>query len=477
MKFFKQKSNNSEHYYENQMSKNSPDSNLNSESQPSRKRYGRQLVIVAIIFISFVVFMQLMTEPKTEQTIPHEPEEDKEEIDEGPVYNPTFSWPEVQTKEELNRQFHDTVPGLERAEDLGFVKEINETINIKNTNLDLIVEKAWYTSEGVYVFYSINYKEDMNDIFFEFYKKDGSILSISHYGTRVIFEDRLHEVIKLKPVRDEDRKIIENYEGDYSFNLEMRRNGIVRRIKDQSIPLSFSKEKEDEYAFNVSINKTIANDWLTLTIDDFESRLYGNTLSLSYESNDSLYRVEGPQTNVYQLQSLNVKPDENNQFEIKLGAFDEVPETLIIPFDEAQLMSDQAFLFNINTSDINPGESKRVEKLIDEIFQTEVYLEKINYIDDGIEVTIRLNQLSDDIYLMNHGPRIRNPESFNHLVVSNERDEVYHFSNFSSFGSNHRFGFTIPSEFVEESEGILVEIENLLYGVNLNGTVEVPIKE
>ncbi|SDN39508.1 hypothetical protein SAMN05216498_2178 [Tenuibacillus multivorans] len=234
--------------------------------------------------------------------------------------------------------------------------------------------------------------------------------------------------------------------------------------------------------YDVTVNEEINRDEFTLNLMNFESFLYDNYINIHYEPHSD-YELQGIFLDLkergqypYHYPNLELNQSGTQELRLSLGAFDQVPDKAHIEVYEVQLKTDEQFAFKIDTTELESNDMKEYEQ-IDEIFQTEIRLAHVKNTKDGLYVTLRFNNLNEESYLLFSGPRVYPEDSHNYLTVTNESGERHNFSSFSSSRSENRVGFTIPKEFVEESEEITVELSNLLYGVKVDEMIEIPLTE
>lgn len=61
----------------------------------------------------------------------------------------------VASESELHEYLYQKIPGLKRAENMGYVSYPAQTFDIPEQDGDVRLEKVWYSSELVYVVYSL----------------------------------------------------------------------------------------------------------------------------------------------------------------------------------------------------------------------------------------------------------------------------------------------------------------------------------
>ena len=55
----------------------------------------------------------------------------------------------------IRQYYYNSVPGLIRAEKLDMVKPIHKTFDIPKTNYSLKLDRIWYNSRNVFIFYHV----------------------------------------------------------------------------------------------------------------------------------------------------------------------------------------------------------------------------------------------------------------------------------------------------------------------------------
>ncbi|MGP4071588.1 hypothetical protein ACTWQB_03420 [Piscibacillus sp. B03] len=425
-----------------------------------------QIGIVVVMAIVFILYTQFTTEP-TEKTLTLESEQEEEEesleanpedfVEEEEQYKPNYM--EVYSKEELIERFSSSIPGLEKAFELGLVQDVEESFVFDQDENEFMIESIWYNSMGINIIYSTEYREDEEGYHASFRHDESGAINKRGAGF-FIFEDKLYSLVQIEPLKNNQGDILTQVDDNYTYDIALMNQSGDHNLLGKDLPLVFEKEKEDKYAFDVPLDEVLYEEEdLKLSLSKVKRRIHGNYLLLDYESNNSrLFAVEGE----INTRSSTVMFNDYIQdpFEIEMYNTEDYVGEVDFRLSKVILISDDEFTFTLNTEEFIGKDNKVVDEKIATVNSVDYILSTVmnrqsDYIVE-LRVKPQMSGLQADHILSQFAKR---GEEFNNVMSVVDQDGNDFTSEIGIVGS----GISIPKKLFEEAEELEITISDLTY--------------
>jgi len=409
-----------------------------------------------------------------------------------------------ENKVEEYRQKH--TPGLKRAEDLGLVVEPKITQEIKE-GMALTIEKVWYNSKEVYIFYSLSsFPEKLKEINFKLGHPDVLISSPGYNGgypkENMVIDGKYYGRLTFSSLRDRNTNaLLEQVEDviisgivlNYENNLELIQDIQIR------VPINFAKAKEVEETYNLNqeidvLGRKLVLESLTLGVG--ENEITGFLKGKEEEQFYTLKAKIGTNDNEERHFTGIYRTEEENGFRLTFLPFDQLPTELHLKLEQLSLIGTDQVSFTLDTAPyqeyLNKESGKRfkVNKLLGEKRNNKTFLEEVFVDDRGLNIEI-LHQLQDnmeepyegfwaisalnDDYSGGDGVT-KYGKIANMMTVTNEKGEKGNLGQRSQ-GPGNRMGAFIEADFIKKSSTIGVTIDNLTSSIFLNKEISIKLDE
>ncbi|WP_164670484.1 DUF4179 domain-containing protein [Virgibacillus doumboii] len=462
------------------------------QSERKKKNWFPQLMTAAIALLILFAGMQFI-----QNGLPFQSAGDKD-------YG---AWKVADSKEEVTAYFKSRTPGLELAEEKGLVSEINKSIPLEGKS-DLKIEKIWYNSEEIFVFYSIGIpnpeimkNQETAPHITQFYvqsDENGQYpnQNLSVYAKQtgpqdgIIYNDRFYHRATMMPIRDQSHNVISQIDDIITAIITVNLFNESQDTQEVKLPINF--DQSEETVASSSIDKTIHAGNASLTIDRIEMRVSQTVLygSIDTPNGNALQRINGSVITKdakgnEDPTSFSMPASSPTSFKLEFRPMNSMPENITVKIDSVVLSSDDSFNFSLDASDYNgdlsSSGSKNAHRQVGEIKNTKIYLEELVYNDRGLNVNILYEPEEPDqtIQLASAIPKQHGLNDDLPLLVSavNEDGEVGELLQSGSGPGklDEGYGFTLNKSFIQSSEQIDITIENLPYKILINDSIEAPI--
>ncbi|WP_258361149.1 hypothetical protein [Moorella sulfitireducens (nom. illeg.)] len=410
---------------------------------------------------------------------------------------------------EVDQYLAAMTPGLTRAQELGLVTPLNIEIPVLEANTAVHLEKIWYNSQEVFLFYSLaNYRQDPN-------QKHGLPYMYLDFGS---LETAGGEKLLNSPGYTSNFSPQEGivyrgrYYGRMTYNPLQKVNGeklpavdkVVWKqakliIGDKSYPLqpvtltvNYDQSREIEQSYVINYSQELLGrkfEAKELLLGVAENRL---RFTFSTPKNERVYKVAVGKIVTDKKEEYYINPvvetsNNPNEFWLVFPAFNQIPERITLKIEKLILLGDDELTFSF---DLNPYKQYLAAdniKIIDlnqevgNVHNTKVFIESVGVRDRGLSMNMLL--IPDDneaLYealeadrLMD-GHKVSNPEYPNLIYITNERGEVGTIGGVS-VGPGNREGVTINPAFIEQSQRLNVKIAKLPYALNGSWLLEIEL--
>ncbi|GGA89703.1 hypothetical protein [Ornithinibacillus halotolerans] len=408
---------------------------------------------------------------------------------------------EVDSLEKIKEYYYQLTPGLGRAEDLGLVTEVDKTLAIKE-GYDLHIDKIWYNSENIHVYYSIGIPE-IKTVYQNSIPaisnlkilgdEDGRFLSQESGPSGInesipIFNKRIYNHISLSPLENHNFESIDQIEEFVSIQVttELAYKDYYD-LEEIEIPLKYNEDKIKETVITTPINETFIFPGGRIVVDQFEMGVSKNYIHGDIYLDEGIHLMYGDGTidigteDPLYLYFYKEDPD-STAIVMETDAFNHVPEEVNVKINSLSLYGQDAFKFSIDLADYGyfknyENQDIKVHEKITEIKDTSIFLDKLYVDEDGLRFfilfepknknqSIQLIPGSINTYQGNIGQDIPNL-----ITVVNELGEPSDGSDIfgtRSIYEDSSYALQLIKSFVQSSERIDITVENLSYLVKVN---------
>ncbi|MBE3581133.1 MAG: hypothetical protein IMW96_05790 [Thermoanaerobacteraceae bacterium] len=399
----------------------------------------------------------------------------------------------ARSQAEVHQYLAAMTPGLTRAEELGLVTPLNIEIPVPEANTAVRLEKIWYNSKEVFLFYSLANYRRVPYMYLDY----GSLEAA---GREKLFNNPGY-TSNFSP--EEGIVYRGRYYGRMTYNPLQKVNGekltavdkVVWKqakliIGDKSYPLQpvtltvnydQSREIEQSHAINCSqelLGRKFEVKELLLGVA--ENRL---RFAFSTPKNERVYRIAVGKILTDKKEEYYITPaveasNNPNEYWLVFPAFNQIPELITLKIEKLILWGDDELTFSF---DLNPYKQYLAAdntKIIDlnqevgNVHNTKVFIERVGVWNRGLSINMLLipndNKApyealeADDL---RDGHKAGNAEYPNLIYITNERGEVETIRGYT-VGPGNREGVTISPAFIQQSQRLNVKIAKWPYALN-----------
>jgi len=426
----------------------------------------------------------------------------------GPSLNNSIQ--EVQTKQAVDSYYYEKTPGLKRAEKLGLVTEVNKRVEITE-DASIEIDKIWYNSDDIFIFYNTSLPKEtkMTERYMpprlanlrvkpeisEKFSSQYLTLYTKNIGSRegIVYNNRFYHRIVAEPIKTQNDEEIKQIDEKVSVDISMKINENRSTVSNVEIPLQYNKESQSVYT--TSINQTIENPLVDIQFNRIEIGINKNYLYGEIDSvnNHKIHEIKGKVTTDtgedFRIFGSNRNDNKPNSFIFETQAFNSEPEEIDIEIQQVSLVGEKSFEFSLDVSDyeqkISNGSGKyekQLHKKIDEIKQTNIFLERLYYDDRGISFGILYEPIDTNqkVHLLESTPRTpREGSRGSKLELPTEVSAVNSEGIKGEYGQRgvggSHFSVFLTNDFVKSSQEVNVTVKNLLYKVAVNDSISFPV--
>lgn len=417
----------------------------------------------------------------------------------------------VKKEDDIINYYYERIPGLRRAQREGNLQNICRSAELPEGVGEIYYDKIWYTKETIYLFYHVDlFKpvEDM-DMFFVngfIHWNDGNITSdtAGSGGTAglkwIKFDKKYYRVVSYpnhsKMIKTNSEEVKEKlkikFEIDYSASINGGHN-----LKLPEVEFSVLYDPLKDKTYEIAVNKKVKiRKGSEILFENMVFEPQRSILKLKYfdDGGNNLYYLKGTLiTDTGEKKSLDLSfsksEKDSEEYTAEFYAMDSIPKSVEIKIDELQIVTTQNLKFEIDAKQFHgklkgKGESKKINKKIGRIGESDIYLEKLFWDDRGVDFIIFIDKKGSDVNtclnswaseeeykkrLLEDKDYARYQEVLNRRMptltkFTNEKGEIAQMNDYGQGGSGpgpqiERF---IGKEFIEKSDIVYVEIFNLV---------------
>ncbi len=411
--------------------------------------------------------------------------------------------------EELMQKY---TPGYKRAEKLGLVTEPQIKREIKEANTTLTIEKIWYSSRQVYVFYSL--EPYVPNTYLNFghlehpeyenaktgnYRSDGYTANFPERSDVPVIDGKYYGRITYNPLRDEKDQLLAKVKDVYLTNISLREKNKTYEVTPIKIPVKFdiSKEKTDLF----KLNKEVDLLGRKLYLHELEVGPAENSIKCTFKGkeNEQFYSLDlrlitdkGEERRISSIKSNKDYYGEGYGLVFTFPPFDELPQEIELNISNVDMIGSEKVSFELDTDlykqyltrEMGQGHEFNVKKLIGLKGNSQTYLEHVYADKRGIDIEIEhknkeniekpyealfaASPLNDSCYRTDQKYKMANV-----ATIINEKGEQGALGNRGKGPGNRMSGF-IEADYVKGSQKIKVIVENLTF--RIFGEWKIPIK-
>lgn len=409
--------------------------------------------------------------------------------------------------EELMEKY---TPGFKQAEELGLVAEPKIKREIKEANTTLTIEKVWYSSRQVYVFYSLEpyvphtylnfgYLEHPEKAQMKYHKCDGYPANFPERSDVPVIDGKYYGRITYNPLRDEKDQLLTKVQDVFLTNISLREKNKTYTVAPIKIPVKFdiSKEKTDTFKLNKEVDLLGRKLYLhELKVGPAENIMKctfkGKENEQFYSWDLKLTTDKGEERGITSIKSNIDYHGEGTGLVFAFAPFDELTREVELNISNIDMIGSEKVEFELNTDlyqqyltrEMGQGQEFNLKKLIGVSGNSQTYLEHVYADKRGIDVEIEhknkeniekpyealyaASPLNDSCYHTDQKYRMANV-----VTLINDKEKQGALGNRGQGPGNRMSGF-IEADYVKESQRIKVLIENLTF--RIFGEWNIPIK-
>ncbi|SET21857.1 hypothetical protein SAMN05216389_10726 [Oceanobacillus limi] len=467
----------------------------NTLHQPTgyKKHWFPQLLTAAFLIGILIVGVQFLKDDIPSLSTTSNPN--------GPGYDLGEGILSVHSQDEVDSFYQEKVPGLKQAEELGLLTTIDDTISLTNDS-SLHIEKIWYHSLGMEIFYSIDLPDadlsnkkltapGITDLWINgdsdenIPKQYVSITEDSLYPREgVIYNGRFYHHIRTNKILGSGDRQLNKIEQSVQTNLTIYLFDEEITLNNIEIPIYYDKEN-DEPTITTRLSEGIKDDLVSIKFNRMDiginyNHIYGN---INIPDKYKLNRITGSYLNEKdnQYQQIHGIPNEfePDSFRLSIPAFETVPEELELRLGSVVLSGNESFEFSLDVSDYQDNLSKTTSKRygyteprkVGQIQDTAIYLESALYDHRGIFLTLRYDPLNENQELSLYADKPSTPKIDTNTL---DMDQPLLFTGTNEKGEEAKFGergknndnsfyILLKKDYVMNSETINIKVDNVLY--------------
>ncbi|WP_042143359.1 hypothetical protein [Paucisalibacillus sp. EB02] len=405
---------------------------------------------------------------------------------------------EMYSLAEIEKYYEDLTPGLARASELGLVTNINKTIPIKD-GYKIHIDRIWYTSEDIHMYYSIElpgrrttFQDGIPTIsniqILEDPDAQYQELNFDTYDIHAVtFNNRIYDHVALPPLLNDDLEPISKLEELVAVKLTAALpNEDYYELDEVQIPINYDQGNESK--ISTPIDETIPFPGGTINLHTFEMGTTKNRMYGTVELEDDINILNGDGTidiggdnPLISLYFYNEDPDSNTII-MESEAFNQVPDDITITINNIHLYGNDSYQFSIDISELNDSATlprKDMRQKITEIKDTTIFLDRASYTEDGLQFTIVYEAKKENqpielaSYSINEYLGEESADFPNLITARNNNGDIGKVLGGSI--AEGIFSQTYLKSFAESSEYIDVTMENLLYLVRVDESVNIKL--
>ncbi|MGB4638891.1 MAG: hypothetical protein WBH95_02780 [Caldicoprobacterales bacterium] len=401
----------------------------------------------------------------------------------------------------IRQYYYNSVPGLIRAEKLDMVKPIHKTFDIPKTNYSLKLDRIWYNSRNVFIFYHVENIDQVAYLGGYFTIDDNKQIKEVHprdlIGTSTekgfFFNNNFYSFLRITPVQsinnESDQQLIFKpilYLQDLKYDFD------TINIDPKDI---YSEETVEEYKLNSKIETEELNiDLYALEAGISYSKIYftykGSDLEIMYKIKAYIITDSGEKIKIDKSPIL-IDKDKSNYY-IEIEPFNELPESFDFNLESCSVIGSESIQCTIDTSIVSKDKGIHTIKMpLGRSMNTDIFLETLQFKDNHVEVELLWDMSNDKskdtvlemeyIFSSNQKSLISNINN-GHINAPNIVTIQNHFGkNIEAKcylypitnDDNIRLYCVFPLEDWQETEKIFISFDNITYSKKLSQRFEV----
>ncbi len=406
------------------------------------------------------------------------------------------------SREEVNQFYYRAIPGLKMAEEVDLIREINYQLELPGQNATLVIDRIWYNTKQVTIFYHVEGISEAVYLGGEFYLPSNEpIEKKPFHGSKsigrnaekgILYNDSFYSCLKMPPLRDRSGQFISEIEtltyAPYVNIPSQDEENQMESIPLKPIDILMDYKQAEEGVNKIPVDSQIDIDdkylhFYQLDISPSVVRVYFQYLN---SGRDKVYRVSGSySTDKGETQTFDAFPqaitDYPYHYTIEVPPFHIMPETMQLQIDSIYCIGNDSISFEIDTSQFSQrNRSNETEIGRNRIRGTETFIRNITLNNYYAEVYIAFEQdnntdmLSSRLYptLPNWAQdevHIRNAP--NYLSIFDGDSQLYNLDEWN-YGSDALHGeeicIRLDREFWNKTDYIEIRLDNITYLYQIN---------
>ncbi|WP_143288657.1 hypothetical protein [Calderihabitans maritimus] len=408
---------------------------------------------------------------------------------------------QAQSKDEVDQYLATMTPGLKRAEELGLVTALNMDIPVPEANTSVRLEKIWYNSKDVFLFYSLEYRPGVRLYFGSIEPADKGEKAWSGPGFTsnfapeegIIYQGRYYGRITFHPLY-RDNEILPKVDKIIWNKAKLRIGDDTYELEPVALTVNYDRSREVEISH--AVNQTWEILGRKFIVEKLVLGVAENRLKFTFVPQNESERIRWVRGEVFtdkgernRIDMSVEKGEKPNEYWVVFPAFNELPQKITLSLEQLILVGDDELTFNIESAPykqyLNFNSPKKIElnQELGRVHQTRVVLEDLVVDDRGIAWGLLFEPENDHLPyealyadIPHDGSNNAEVQLPNTVYVTNEKGETGTLGQ-SGSGPGNRMGAFINAGFVKQSELLTVRITHMTFALNGRWILEIELEK
>ncbi len=385
----------------------------------------KAMIIIAVLLV-FGIGAYVTTSGQGEKlTSEQEPQRKAKAVDQDKL---PIDWAEVETEEELNDFYKRQIPNIEQVREKELMTSPDESMTIPDKEGRVQINEVWHSGQQIFYLYSIDlsllveeegdknrHLNDPPQVDQLSIEETGEIkaqtlnaFSSLRHNDAVIYENRLYGNIHSIPITKEGMDDVymnvsqmpESFQGTAETSMRLRING--ETLETEPIPVTYSYDPDKQIIATLPFSGSYTKNGLTIEPTELVMSVSSNYIKMRIKDKSNQFnhtlegRVISDEQEVPFSPRLQKVEGEENMYRAYFGAFNqsstEKPDKLSLDIRNVHLIKEDSYSFTFDLPELEGTDhvSKELTKKVAEKYQTNVYLQDMNYHKNhGLDLSLR----------------------------------------------------------------------------------------
>ena len=375
----------------------------------------KAMIIIAVLLV-FGIGAYVTTSGEGEKlTSEQEPQRKAKAVDQDKL---PIDWAEVETEEELNDFYKRQIPKIEQIRERELMTSPEESMTIPDKEGRIQINEVWHSGQQIYYLYSVDLsllvEEEGDDNRYlnesatsrstDRLKKPAisnrkrcTLSALFRQDEAVIYENRLYGIIHSMPITKEGMddpyvnfsQMPESFQGTAKTSMRLRING--ETLETEAIPVTYSYDPDKQTIATLPFSGSYSENGLTIEPTELVMSVSTNYIKMRIKDDSNQFnhtlegRVISDEQEVPFSPRLQKVEGEEHMYRAYFGPLNEsstdVPDKLSLDIRNVHLIKEDPYSFTFDLPELEGTDhvSKELTKKIAEKYQTNVYLQDMNY--------------------------------------------------------------------------------------------------